>query len=508
MPVPPAILLLKGRPMRLLEEASEAAAQEESFTHGGGDGGGGESDGGGGVGPIIYLATHYVIVTQPHDLAVPIGTAASFSIVVTGIVSYQWQVSTDGGVTWANLANGGGYSGVTTHTLAIAAAGAGLDGHQYRCHVHNVITSSNSNAAELGVLQFTTQPADQYKIVGTNATFTAVATCAFAPALQWQIFNGIIWVDIPGANATTLHVNAVTIGENGNEYRCQASALTATLDSNVCTLYVALALAADLSDLIAFGNGSGLGPSVVSTQAITCNVIGGFGPYTYAWTHDSGDVYTVAPFANVDTVTFQKSLTCIGPSFVRVLSEGAYHCIVTDSQGHIAGSPYCLVAMSLAGSFGAESPGFDHLTAAGPSPINFPAFSASWEWDGLSPFPPALYTMPPFVANIHAGSGPNFQFLSMAASPQLGSPNPNLIFLGCPNPPAYASPMMSSGPPQYLLQPPGQTYSLIVSLPQVGHPAPAAGRYATWMCVEHEVDPGGNGSTFSGIIPIRITITP
>jgi hypothetical protein len=49
----------------------------------------------------------------------------------------KWQVSTDGGNTWTDLANTGFYSGVTTTTLTVAAADMSLNGFRYRAVFSN-----------------------------------------------------------------------------------------------------------------------------------------------------------------------------------------------------------------------------------------------------------------------------------------------------------------------------------------------------------------------------------
>lgn len=80
------------------------------------------------------------ISSQPSDEVTGSG-AISFSVSATtndgGTLSYQWQLSSDGGTSFAPISNGGVYSGATTDTLAISSV-TGLNGNQYRV----VITSS------------------------------------------------------------------------------------------------------------------------------------------------------------------------------------------------------------------------------------------------------------------------------------------------------------------------------------------------------------------------------
>lgn len=63
---------------------------------------------------------------------------ASFTvsgITGTGPLSYQWQVSTNGGGSYSNITNGGVYSGATSATLTITAPPVSMNGYLYRCNI-------------------------------------------------------------------------------------------------------------------------------------------------------------------------------------------------------------------------------------------------------------------------------------------------------------------------------------------------------------------------------------
>jgi hypothetical protein len=92
------------------------------------------------------------ITTQPVNQSVAAGATASFTVAAIGAPapSYQWQISF-GGPTFTNLTNDPPYSGVTTPTLTITAASAGLSGYQYRAVATNSAGSATSDAATLTV---------------------------------------------------------------------------------------------------------------------------------------------------------------------------------------------------------------------------------------------------------------------------------------------------------------------------------------------------------------------
>ena len=79
-----------------------------------------------------------VIGTQPVNRSVTAPAGTTFVVAATtvpsgGSITFDWEVSTDGGSTWAN-ATGGVYSGETTATLTISDS-TGLDGYEYRCNL-------------------------------------------------------------------------------------------------------------------------------------------------------------------------------------------------------------------------------------------------------------------------------------------------------------------------------------------------------------------------------------
>lgn len=96
------------------------------------------------------------IGTQPSAASVTAPAGATFTVAATtndgGTLSYQWQLSTDGGSTYTNVANGGVYSGATTATLTISNS-TGLGGRLYRVVVSSTggSPSVNSSAAVLTV---------------------------------------------------------------------------------------------------------------------------------------------------------------------------------------------------------------------------------------------------------------------------------------------------------------------------------------------------------------------
>ena len=89
------------------------------------------------------------ITQQPASISRAAAAASSFTVVATttptgGVLTYQWQVSTNGGTSFANSVA----TGNTTATVTNATS-TGLNGNQYRCIV----------GADGGAVSVTTTPA-------------------------------------------------------------------------------------------------------------------------------------------------------------------------------------------------------------------------------------------------------------------------------------------------------------------------------------------------------------
>ena len=93
---------------------------------------------------------------QPNDLNVSVGDTATFSTVVNGIVlTYQWEVSTDEGVSWNAIVDDGTYSGATTNTLVMTNISLSQNSNDYRLYVSSVNSLCNglvSSSANLDII--------------------------------------------------------------------------------------------------------------------------------------------------------------------------------------------------------------------------------------------------------------------------------------------------------------------------------------------------------------------
>jgi autotransporter passenger strand-loop-strand repeat protein len=152
----------------------------------------------------------------------------------------QWQVSTNGGATWGNIA------GATATTFTVTSTTTGQSGAEYRAVFTNSAGSATTSAATLTVNaavtapSITSQPANQTVTAGQTATFTAAASGAPTPTVQWQVSTngGATWGNIAGATATTFTVTNTTTGQSGSEYRAVFTNSAGSATTGAATLTV------------------------------------------------------------------------------------------------------------------------------------------------------------------------------------------------------------------------------------------------------------------------------
>jgi len=140
------------------------------------------------------LAAGPSISTQPKPATVTAGGNASFTVAASGspAPTFEWQVSTNGGSTWAGVPAGSPYSGHNATTLTLSGATAAMSGYRYRCEVANSVASITSNAVLLTVnkaAQTISFTAPGNKTFGA-APFSLTATATSGLPVSFSIASG------------------------------------------------------------------------------------------------------------------------------------------------------------------------------------------------------------------------------------------------------------------------------------------------------------------------------
>ncbi len=181
------------------------------------------------------------IVAQPEDCSVNEGETAVFTISAEGEnLSYQWQWSSDGGVTWKNSSSA--TTGYNTASLQVSATST-RNGYQYRCAVSSAAGTVTSNPAILTVACkpiIKVQPQDAVSMAGEIVTFEITATGGTL-GYQWYYRTSSTgsWKKCSGTEATTNSLSVETKAyRNGYQYRCKVTNQLGYKYSRTATLTV------------------------------------------------------------------------------------------------------------------------------------------------------------------------------------------------------------------------------------------------------------------------------
>ena len=194
------------------------------------------------------------VTTQPASATVASGGTATFTAAASGTPTptVQWQVSTNGGVTWNNDTTDGGNA---TGTLTVSGATVVTPAREYRAVFTSSAGTATSNAATLTVNPppcttapvIATQPASTTVTAPAAASFTvaegALGAGCSAATIQWQVSTngGSTFSPISGATSGTLTISPTSTSLSGNKYEAvltNNSTGTKTTTSSVATLTV------------------------------------------------------------------------------------------------------------------------------------------------------------------------------------------------------------------------------------------------------------------------------
>ncbi|WP_340114992.1 DUF7507 domain-containing protein [Maribellus mangrovi] len=141
----------------------------------------------------------YTVSTQPADtVTVSVFDAGQLFVVASGSpANYQWQLSTDGGATFNDIADGANYSGAQNDTLQLLDVPITFNGNKYRVKLSNAAFACDTATSTVSVLQVKSQPGG---VPGTNLWLKADAgtTPTSGTLTAWQDHTGSQTTTISG----------------------------------------------------------------------------------------------------------------------------------------------------------------------------------------------------------------------------------------------------------------------------------------------------------------------
>jgi hypothetical protein len=149
-----------------------------------------------------------VVTSSPANAEVCAGTSATFSVTGTSVpaINYQWQVSTDGGTTWTNLA------GSTSSTYTANSTNIVMNNNRYRCLLsNNTCTTPVASAAAILTVRvvptvgLTAAPLTTL-LPGETTTLTATPSASTGGTISTTWSLGTATIPVTG-NSLLLNVN-------------------------------------------------------------------------------------------------------------------------------------------------------------------------------------------------------------------------------------------------------------------------------------------------------------
>ena len=280
------------------------------------------------------------ITQQPSGGSIEAGSGGTVSFgPVAGIssdgstITFQWEFSVNGGVGWATVSNGGGYSGATTNTLTVDDDYA-KDTYQYRCKLDTstAVAPSYTNAVTLTVFRVITvdtQPVNSTPIAPASGAFTAVGSTLDSAtiAYQWQKSengDGVNYADISGANSTTYTTGSTTYDDSyGDYYRCKMTATGASdVFSNAARLFVQRTI--NITSQPVNITGAVGGTASFGVAATTSD--NDAGDITYQW---QVSITNGSTWSDVSEGTGGTTTTYTTPTLTQAYDEYQYRCVLS-----------------------------------------------------------------------------------------------------------------------------------------------------------------------------------
>ena len=284
-----------------------------------------------------------VIVTitqQPSSASVEAGSGntASFGPVF-GISSdgstiiYRWEFSSNGGVGWSPLTDGGGYSGTSTNTLTVDDDFA-KNSYQFRCKLETStsVAPSYTNAVTLTVnrvITISNQPTNSNPIAPASASFTVAGSTLDSATIgyQWEKSengDGVNFATIGGANAATYTTPATTYdADYGDYYRC---VLSATGASSVTSSTAQSLVQRTISVTSQPTNVTGAVGGTVSFGVAANTSDNDAGDITFQW---QVSITNGASWSNVSTGTGGTTSTYTTETLTTTQDEYQYRCLLS-----------------------------------------------------------------------------------------------------------------------------------------------------------------------------------
>lgn len=192
------------------------------------------------VSRVVVLHSAPSITVQPVNSSIIDTGNTSFSVTASNAVGYQWQVSTDGGVVFNAVSNGGVYSGANSVTLTLTGASLSMNGYRYQCLVSgnapcpSVTSAQRTLTVSLGLPKINVRSGTgSFPTIANGTTTTsALNNTQFATTAIGSSQTKNFRIENTGTGTAVLNVSSITFtGGNSGDFSVSGIALPATINT-------------------------------------------------------------------------------------------------------------------------------------------------------------------------------------------------------------------------------------------------------------------------------------
>ena len=270
------------------------------------------------------------ITNNPASQSIVSGQKATLTAAASGypIPTVQWQVSTNGGNTFAAIA------GATSTTYSFVATAA-QNGNEYEAVFTNSqghVTTTPATLTLLTTPTITNNPTSQSVSLGQKVTLSATANGNPPPTVQWQVSTdaGKTFNNISGATSN-IYSFAVAAAQNGNKYQAVFTNSQGHSTTTPATLTVLI------SPTITTNPTS---QSIPSGQTVTLTAAAGGNPTpTVQWQVSTNGGTSFAAIPGATSMTYSFAVTA-------AQNGNKYQAVFTNSQGHVTTTPATLTILT------------------------------------------------------------------------------------------------------------------------------------------------------------------
>jgi len=264
---------------------------------------------------VLTVNSPATVTNQPANTEVCSGGNVTFTVAGSGTgLVYQWQVSTDGGSAWSNVAGG------TSATLSLTGVTTAANANRYRCQVWNTTctTPANSVAAILTVRQLPT--------VGLSAS----PLTSLFPG-QKTILTATPSASTGGVLTTSWFKNGTAFSNTGNTYLVNIET-TGSYQVRIQEAFSSGLVCSNQSAVVA------LDAAVSSNLFIFPSPNDGLFTVSYYNSDGSSTLRTVTVFDSKGSKVYNAKFTINGPYTllsvnIKPVQTGIYYVVVGDAAG-------------------------------------------------------------------------------------------------------------------------------------------------------------------------------